>query len=126
MLLQFSFEAILTQFFVALFFASIIRGNCPSSRSTPSFVDYFCTPNSCLKNDMNKFSIGLFAGIFSIPQKSLTYSNMGSMRLRKSWIEVVGCLSNVIPIFFFSLYKALSARSFKSFSPEFISPEGVQ
>ena len=59
--------------------------------------------NSSLQNDKNRFSVVFFTGDFSIFQKSLACSNMGSMRLRKSLIEVVGCLLNVIPIFFLSL-----------------------
>ena len=37
------------------------------------------TPSNCLQKEMCAFSIGLFAGSFRIPQKSLAYNKMGSI-----------------------------------------------
>ena len=60
-----------------------------------------------------------------MPQKSLAYKRIGFTSVSSSFRESNGNCIKSGPNFFLIFIKAFNALSFKSFSPELISPEGV-
>ena len=103
----------------------MLRGILPSSRSTPMLVVCFCTPSTCFNTFMWNVSTGLFWGNLRHLQKLHAYVKMGvikvSYRLNAVWMSSL----KDSPIFPFSAWNALNALSLRSWSPDLISPDGV-
>ena len=112
MLLHCILFTILIQFFIAFFVGKYVKGTFPCSKKTLIFAVYFWTPWSCLQNERWTFSIALFCGSFSIPQKSIAYESMGSAaRALNIFIEINGFSPNTTPTVLFTFARALKGRS---------------
>ena len=68
--------------------------------------------------------MGLLFGILRMPQKSLVYKRMGLTNVLNSFMVIWGNFRNLSPSFIFNFINALSALSFRSFRPDWISPDG--